>query len=223
MTKENNNNKQQTTTTTRRTNRKNKQQKFNQSIHSSLLKAGYIPIYVEALSFSDSQSISAGLINRIQRGDFNNAKYVLSGHVIDVGVTEVKEIIQGTSDFSFKSEYNLLANFIIVDSESLQTVADFNVEGKSNYIYIGGFNSQFTYNSTELINELIKDFNNDALKKIIDYLPPLNKEGFIEKVFSDKLDVGDGDPATLRIYKLNREKSQTITNDDSGNVIIYKK
>jgi hypothetical protein len=196
---------------------------FNEAIIQSITKAGYVPLFVDGLDFSDNENIDGRLINRIQRGDFNNSKFVLVGNIVDVGSSNSNEFIQGTSNFSFKSEYSLTVNFVMIDAESLQTVADFNVTGSSKSIYIGNSNSRPPQNSSKLLNDLIKDFNIDAQRKFLDHLPPINKDGIIDKIFSDKKEIGVGDPSTLKIYKSNQKKSQIKSKDDSDEVIIYKK
>jgi len=194
---------------------------LNENITSSIIRAGYKPIYIDHASQADFDNQNLNV--KIEQGEFRNAQFAMVGHVIDVGSSSSKEPIQGTSDFTYKSQYSLTVNFVIVDTDNSQIIADFNVEGQSKNIYVGGNYAQYSPSSSKLISDLLKDFNTEAQKQILAHLPPINQSGIIENVLNEKKETGVGDPSTLKIYKPAQSRSKSSVKEDSDPVIIYKK
>ncbi len=91
---------------------------LNADIKRALISAGYKVIQpapnVAAKEGEDDNFFS--LKKRILNGDFHDAEFVLHGTVVSVDSRATADHIQGTSDFSYKLENSIIAEFTLVNT-----------------------------------------------------------------------------------------------------------
>ena len=198
---------------------------LNADIKATLLRAGYKvvqPAPNVARENEDDNFFS--LKKRILNGDFYDAEFVLHGTVVSVDSRNMKEPIQGTSDYAYKLENSIIAEFTLVNTDTMQVVASFNAMGIGQDLYLGKVDANYVPNTHRIAKDLLSTFAQDAQKKLLDQLPPVQKEGGIlsNLLPGKKEDAALGDPSTLKVYTPNKkgDKPAVETKDP---VIIFKK
>mgnify|MGYP000001618464 CR=1 FL=1 len=198
---------------------------LNADIKRALITAGYKVIQpapnVAAKENEDDSFF--GLKKRILNGDFHDAEFVLHGTVVSVDSRATTDHIQGTSDFSYKLENAIIAEFTLINTETMQVVASFTAMGSGQDMYLGKANAQYVPNMNRINKDLLSSFSQDAQKKLLDQLPPVKKEGgFLSNIFSSKDEGAVGDPATLKLYTPFKSGDK-VAPEVKDPVTIYKK
>ncbi len=200
---------------------------INADIKAALLKAGYKVVQSAPNVSKEKQGDEYfDLRERIKRGDFADAQYVLQGTIVNVDIRSTNDQIAGTSDYAFRLEYSLLADFTLVNTETLEVSAAFNAMGSGQDMYLGKYNANFVPKINKITKELLVSFGQEAEKKLYEQLPNLNKkETGLGSLFSSKQQeaAGVGDPSTLKVYKpgKNYDSGKEISTDIP--LTIYKK
>ena len=200
---------------------------INADIKAAILKAGYKVVQSAPNVAKEKQGDEFfDLRERINRGDFGDAQYVLHGTIVNVDIRSTNDQIPGTSDFAYRLEYSILADFTLVNTETLEVSVAFNAMGSGQDIYLGKYNAKYVPKMNKITKELLVSFGQEAEKKLYEQLPNLNKkETGLAGIFSSKQQetIGVGDPSTLKVYKPGK-------NNDSGKEIstdipltVYKK
>jgi hypothetical protein len=197
---------------------------LNADIKRSLISAGYKVIQpapnVAAKENEDDSFFS--LKKRILNGDFHDAEFVLHGTVVSVDSRATTDHIQGTSDFSYKLENAIIAEFTLVNTETMQVAASFTAMGSGQDMYLGKANVNYVPNMNRINKDLLSSFSQDAQKKLLDQLPPVKKEGFFSNIFSSKDEGAVGDPSTLKVYAPSKS-GEKVAPEVKDPVTIYKK
>lgn len=197
---------------------------LNADIKRALIVAGYKVIQsapnVAAKENEDDSFFS--LKKRILNGDFHDAEFVLHGTVVSVDSRATTDHIQGTSDFSYKLENAIIAEFTLVNTETMQVAASFTAMGNGQDMYLGKANAQYVPNMNRITKDLLSSFSQDAQKKLLDQLPPVKKEGFLSNIFSSKDEGAVGDTATLKVYSPSKSGDK-VAPEVKDPVTIYKK
>ena len=197
---------------------------LNADIKRALIVAGYKVIQsapnVAAKENEDDSFFS--LKKRILNGDFHDAEFVLHGTVVSVDSRATTDHIQGTSDFSYKLENAIIAEFTLVNTETMQVAASFTAMGNGQDMYLGKANAQYVPNMNRITKDLLSSFSQDAQKKLLDQLPPVKKEGFLSNIFSSKDEGAVGDPSTLKVYSPSKSGDK-VAPEVKDPVTIYKK
>jgi len=197
---------------------------LNADIKSTLIKAGYK--VVQAAPNVEKENENDNFFNvseRINRGDFRDAQFVLHGTITNVEARSSRDYIQGTSDYSYRLEHSLIVEFILINTETLQVVASFNAMGTGKDMYLGKINSIFVPKVDRITRELLSTFSQDAQNKLMAQLPPINKETSLLNVFSSKQEAGVGDPSTLKVYAPGKAGGGSQITPEKDPVIIYIK
>ena len=186
---------------------------INADIKAAIIKAGYKVVQAAPNIAKDQQGDDFfDIRGRINRGDFGDAQYVLHGTIVNVDVRQTSDQIAGTSDYSYRLEYSLLAEFSLVNTETLEVIAAFNASGSGQDMYLGKYNANFVPRMNKITRDLLVSFGQDAQKSLYDQLPPLNKNtggtGFFGGSNQQQIP-GVGDPSTLKVYRPGK-------NNDSG-------
>ena len=197
---------------------------LNADIKSTLIKAGYKVVQAAPNVAKENENDNFfNVSERINRGDFRDAQFVLHGTITNVEVRNTRDFIQGTSDYSYRLEHSLIVEFSLINTETLQLVASFNAMGSGQDMYLGKSNTTFVPKVDRITRELLSSFSQDAQKKLMDQLPPVNKETSILNVFSSKQETGVGDPSTLKVYAPGKSGGASQITPDKDPVIIYRK
>ena len=200
---------------------------INADIKAALLKAGYKVVQSAPNVAKEKQGDEYfDLRERINRGDFGDAQYVLHGTIVNVDIRSTNDQIAGTSDYAYRLEYSLLADFALVNTETLEVSAAFNAMGSGQDMYLGKYNANYVPKINKITKELLVSFGQEAEKKLYEQLPNLNKkETGLGSLFSSKQQeaAGVGDPSTLKVYKpgKNFDSGKEISTDIP--LTIYKK
>ena len=200
---------------------------INADIKAALLKAGYKVVQSAPNVAKEKQGDEYfDLRERINRGDFGDAQYVLHGTIVNVDIRSTNDQIAGTSDYAYRLEYSLLADFTLVNTETLEVSAAFNAMGSGQDMYLGKYNANYVPKINKITKELLVSFGQEAEKKLYEQLPNLNKkETGLGSLFSSKQQeaAGVGDPSTLKVYKpgKNYDSGKEISTDIP--LTIYKK
>jgi hypothetical protein len=197
---------------------------LNADIKSTLIKAGYKIVQAAPNVAKENENDNYfNVSERINRGDFRDAQFVLNGTITNVEVRNTRDFIQGTSDYSYRLEHSLIVEFTLINTETLQVVASFNAMGTGQDMYLGKSNAVFVPKVDRITRELLSSFSQDSQKKLIDQLPPINKETSIFNVFSSKPETGVGDPSTLKVYTPGKSGGGSQITQEKDPVIIYRK
>ena len=197
---------------------------LNADIKSTLIKAGYKVVQAAPNVAKENENDNYfNVTERINRGDFRDAQFVLNGTITNVEVRNTRDFIQGTSDYSYRLEHSLIVEFTLINTETLQVVASFNAMGTGQDMYLGKSNAVFVPKVDRVTRELLSSFSQDSQKKLIDQLPPINKETSIFNVFSSKTEVGVGDPSTLKVYAPGKSGGGSQITPEKDPVVIYRK
>ena len=200
---------------------------INADIKAAILKAGYKVVQSAPNVAKEKQGDEYfDLRERINRGDFGDAQYVLHGTIINVDIRSTNDQIPGTSDYAYRLEYSLLADFTLVNTETLEVSAAFNAMGSGQDMYLGKYNAKYVPKINKITKELLVSFGQEAEKKLYEQLPNLNKkETGLSSIFSSKQQeaAGVGDPSTLKVYKpgKNNDSAKEISTDIP--LTVYKK
>jgi len=200
---------------------------INADIKAAILKAGYKVVQSAPNVAKEKQGDEYfDLRERINRGDFGDAQYVLHGTIINVDIRSTNDHIPGTSDYAYRLEYSLLADFTLVNTETLEVSAAFNAMGSGQDMYLGKYNAKYVPKINKITKELLVSFGQEAEKKLYEQLPNLNKkETGLSSIFSSKQQeaAGVGDPSTLKVYKPgnNNDSAKQISTDIP--LTVYKK
>jgi len=200
---------------------------INADIKASILKAGYKVIQAAPNVAKDKQGDEFfDLRERITRGDFGDAQYVLHGTIVNLDIRSTNDQIPGTTDYAYRLEYSLLADFTLVNTETLEVTAAFNAMGSGQDMYLGKYNAKYVPKINKITKELLVSFGHEAEKKLYDQLPPLNKkESGLASIFSSKQQepAGVGDPSTLKVYKpgKNNDSAKEVNTDIP--LTVYRK
>jgi hypothetical protein len=197
---------------------------LNADIKSTLIKAGYKVVQAAPNVAKENENDNFfNVSERINRGDFRDAQFVLHGTITNVEVRNTRDFIQGTADYSYRLEHSLIVEFSLINTETLQVIASFNAMGSGQDMYLGKNNAIFVPKVDRITRELLSSFSQDAHKKLMDQLPPINKETSILNVFSSKQETGVGDPSTLKVYAPGKAGGGSQITPDKDSVIIYRK
>lgn len=197
---------------------------LNADIKSSLIKAGYKVVQAAPNMAKENENDNFfNISERINRGDFRDAQFVLHGTVTNVEVRNTRDFIQGTSDYSYRLEHSLIVEFALINTETLQVVASFNAMGSGQDMYLGKSNAVFVPKVDRITRELLSSFSQDSQKKLMDQLPPINKETSILNIFSSKQEAGVGDSSTLKVYTPVKTGGGLQTSPEKEPVMIYRK
>lgn len=196
-------------------------------IKAAILKAGYKVVQSNPNLTNEKQVDEfLDLKARINRGDFGDAKYVLQGNIINIDIRSTNDQIPGTSDYAYRLEYSLLAEFTLIDTETFEVSAAFNAMGSGQDMYLGKHNAKFVPKMNKITKEMLVSFGREAEKNLYDQLPPLNKkESAIGSLFSNKQQeaAGVGDPSTLKVYKSGKSNDSGKEVSTDIPLTIYKK
>jgi hypothetical protein len=198
---------------------------LNADIKAALLRAGYKVVQAAPNVARDNEDDNFfNLKKRISNGDFHDAEYVLHGTVVSVDSRSMQDPVQGTSDYAYKLENSIIVEFTLVNTETMQVTAAFNAMGIGQDLYLGKANANYVPNVHRITKDLLSSFSQDSQKKLLDQLPPLNKdEGILSKVFSGSKDASaTGDPATLKVYTPSKASGKPAA-EVKDPVTIYKK
>lgn len=198
---------------------------LNADIKAALIRAGYKVVQSAPNVARDNEDDNFfNLKKRILNGDFHDAEFVLHGTVVSVDSRSMKDPVQGTTDYAYKLENSIIVEFTLVNTETMQVVAAFNAMGIGQDLYLGKANANYVPNVHRVTKDLLSSFSQDSQKKLLDQLPPLNKdEGILGKVFSgSKDDPATGDPATLKVYTPSKANGKPAA-EVKDPVTIYKK
>jgi hypothetical protein len=197
---------------------------LNADIKSTLIKAGYkVVLAAPNVAKENENDNYFNVSEKINRGDFKDAQFVLNGTITNVEVRNTRDFIQGTSDYSYRLEHSLIVEFTLVNTETLQVVASFNAMGTGQDMYLGKSNAIFVPKVDRITRELLSSFSQDSQKKLMDQLPPINKETSLLNIFSSKPEVGVGDPSTLKVYAPGKSGGSSQIAPEKDPVIIYRK
>jgi len=200
---------------------------INADIKAALLKAGYKVVQSAPNLAKDKQGDEYfDIRERVNRGDFGDAQYVLHGTIVNVDIRSTNDRIAGTNDYTYRLEYSLLADFTLINTETLEVSAAFNAMGSGQDMYLGKYNANYVPKINKITKELLVSFGQEAEKKLYEQLPNLNKkETGLSSLFSSKQQeaAGVGDPSTLKVYKQgkNNDPGKEISTDIP--LTIYKK
>lgn len=193
-------------------------------IKSMLIKAGYQVIQPAPYVHNGAQDIDVNnLKGRSDRGDFYDAAFVLQGTVINADSRRTREFIQGTTDYSYKQENSIIVEFNLIDTETFQVASSFTVSGFGRDMYLGKVNSTFTPRTDKIARELLSSFNQDALKKIQEEIPNLNKDAGVSKNTIEKDATSIGDVSTLKVYGKPKQVDGQENDDKKNPMTVYKK
>lgn len=198
---------------------------LNADIKATLLRAGYKVVQPAPNVAREKEDDSFfSLKKRILNGDFYDAEFVLHGTVVSVDSRSMKEPIQGTTDYAYKLENSIIVEFVLVNTETMQVVAAFNASGIGQDLYLGKAYANYVPNTHRVAKDLLSSFSQDAQKKLLDQLPPIQKEGgMLSNMFSGhKEDAATGDPATLKVYKPSKAGDKPAA-EVKDPVTIFKK
>jgi len=196
-------------------------------IKATLLKAGYKVVQSNPVLTTEKLGEEyLDLKARIERGDFGDAQYILQGNIINIDIRSTNDQIPGTSDYAYRLEYSLLAEFTLINTETFEVSAAFNAMGSGQDMYLGKHNAKFVPKMNKITKEMLVSFGREAEKNLYEQLPPLNKkESGIGSLFSSKQQeaAGVGDPSTLKVYKSgkNNDTGKEVSTDIP--LTIYKK
>ena len=197
---------------------------LNADVKSTLIKAGYIVVQATPNVAKENENDNFfNVSERINRGDFRDAQFVLHGTITNAEVRSSSDYIQGTSDYSFRLEHSLIVEFVLINTETLQVVDSFNAMGTGKDMYLGKLNSIFVPKVDRINREMLGTFSQDAQNKLMAQLPPINKETSLLNVFSSKQEAGVGDPSTLKVYAPGKAGGGSQITPEKDPVIIYRK
>ena len=200
---------------------------INADIKASIIKAGYKVIQAAPNVAKDKQGDEFfDLRERINRGDFGDAQYVLHGTIVNLDIRSTNDQIPGTNDYAYRLEYSLLADFTLVNTETLEVAAAFNAMGSGQDMYLGKYNAKYVPKINKITKELLVSFGHEAEKKLYDQLPPLNKkESALGSIFSSKQQepAGVGDPSTLKVYKPGKNNDLVKEVNTDIPLTVYRK
>ena len=200
---------------------------INADIKAAILKAGYKVVQSAPNVAKEKQGDEYfDLRERINRGDFGDAQYVLHGTIINVDIRSTNDQIPGTSDYAYRLEYSLLADFTLVNTETLEVSAAFNAMGSGQDMYLGKYNAKYVPKINKITKELLVSFGQEAEKKLYEQLPNLNKkETGLSSIFSSKQQeaAGVGDPSTLKVYKPSKSNDSAKEISTDIPLTVYKK
>ena len=200
---------------------------INADIKAAIIKAGYKVVQAAPNIAKDQQGDDFfDIRGRINRGDFGDAQYVLHGTIVNVDVRQTYDQIPGTSDYSYRLEYSLLAEFSLVNTETLEIIASFNASGSGQDMYLGKYNANFVPRINKITKELLVSFGQAAQKSLYDQLLPLNKisggSGFFGGSNQSQAP-GVGDPSTLKVYRPSKNNNTGKEPNSDIPLTIYRK
>lgn len=102
------------------------------NIRAALLKEG-LPVIEAgsgiAIAEGDERATLFDVKRRIQKGEFNNAEFVLLGTLVDFSPIMRKSVISGTDAVLFEWGLDLVADFKLINTETMQVTAAFTASG----------------------------------------------------------------------------------------------
>jgi hypothetical protein len=196
---------------------------INTDIRAELIKMGYVVMQGKpAVAKTEENDEFFNVVERIRRGDFGDAQFVLFGTVTDVSFRNTKEKIQGTDDFSYGLSVSLLAEFSLIETESLKVVAAFTTQGSGSDTYLGKDNARFTPDNARISKDLLASFNAQSRRQLMQQMPSSRALG-IDQFAKPQTAFSGGDPATLKIYKLDDDRvKKDGGKDKKSSVTIYR-
>lgn len=109
--------------------------KFTGDIKGGLIKSGGYRV-MEGHPWADKTDPGGvkifDVINRIKKGDFPGADYVLFGTITDISSRNEAIPIQNTNAVNFMLSMELVAEFSLIDTKTYQVVAGFSAMGEGN-------------------------------------------------------------------------------------------
>lgn len=180
-------------------------------IRTALKQAGYTVILPQGLFAKKMETGELPSIKeRLATGDLGGAQYVMIPNVVDASVRETKETIQGTSDYASRFEMNLTVEFTMVNTDTQAVIASFNASGSGADAYLGKENVRHIPDIARVKRDMLTSFGADARKKLTEQLPKAGAiESFEQKPGTSAESFGDGDPKTLKVYRVTESEKST--------------
>ena len=143
-------------------------------IRHRLLLAGYHVVEAGSGMVVHGQDEKAQIFDikrRIAKGEFNGATFVLVGTLLDISEINSDTQILGTDGVLRRRGLDLLADFSLIDTKTLQITAAFNAHGEATELRLdrqtqGGFNGEFIPRRARVIRDLAASLAKNVSKKL---------------------------------------------------------
>jgi hypothetical protein len=108
---------------------------------------------------------------RIAKGEFNGATFVLVGTLLDISPINSDTQIIGTDGVLRRRGLDLLADFSLIDTKTMQITAAFNAHGEAVEVRLdrntaGSFSGEFVPRRAKMIKDLAASLANNVSKKL---------------------------------------------------------
>ena len=145
---------------------------------------------------------------RIAKGEFNGATFVLVGTLLDISEINSDTQILGTDGVLRRRGLDLLADFSLIDTKTLQITAAFNAHGEATELRLdrqtrGGFNGEFVPRRAKVLRDLAASLAKNVSKKLEahGYFPERDSSSAAEESGNQKYNRYDD--KNVRVYKTN--------------------
>jgi len=201
---------------------------LNSDVRAALVRAGFVVVVARPASAKPSENDEYfNVIERINRGDFNGAEFVLSGRVVDISVRDTKENIQGSSDVSYRLDMSMMAEFSLINTDTLIVLASFVGTGRGADMYLGKDGANFKPDRARIVKELFNSFSEDVKKKLFEQLPSFATTAATKTTDSAAPPSLFGEKSgTLKVYKggdVSESPSVSDRNRQTEEFKVYRK
>ncbi|MCL2162685.1 MAG: penicillin-binding protein activator LpoB [Betaproteobacteria bacterium] len=163
--------------------------KFTADIKGEMLKSGFFRV-TEAKPYTakDTEKLY-DIIDRIKKGMYPNAKYVLFGTVSSIQFREEANPIQNTDTVSYTLSLELVGDFSLVNTKTYEVMAAFSAmgEGRDTKL-VTSSGANVVLNRGKVISEVSKSLGVDVIRQVEEqlmviegYAPPVRGTVIEEK------------------------------------------
>jgi len=171
--------------------------KFTADIKGELLKSGFIRV-TEAKPYTakDTEKIY-DIIDRIRKGMYPNAKYVLFGTVSSIQFREEANPIQNTDTVSYTLSLELVGEFSLVNTQTYEVVAAFSAmgEGRDTKL-VTSRGANVVLNRGKVISEVSKSLGVDVVRQAVEQI--IIREGYAPPVEGTVIEEKEQDTEVMR-------------------------
>jgi hypothetical protein len=172
------------------------------AVRSVLIKAGYTVIQGKpAQSRPDEGDEFFDIARRIKAGDFGKAQYVLYGMLGEISPLSGREKIQGTDTYMLTNSMDIVVDYSVIDTKSMEVVASFTAHGSGSYKRMVSNDSTYTPSSAKIIRQIAASLAQEVAANLADQefikssVPPVREA---QRNPKRRL---DDDSTTLKVYR----------------------
>lgn len=172
------------------------------AVRSVLIKAGYTVIQGKpAQSKPDEGDEFFDIARRIKAGDFGKAQYVLYGTLGEISPMSGREKIQGTDTYMLTSSMDIVVDYSVIDTKSMEVVASFTAHGSGSDNRMVSNDSTYTPSNAKIIRQIAASLAEEVASNLADQefikssVPPAG-----EALRNPKRRLDD-DSTTLKVYR----------------------